>query len=163
MKKPVRVGVFDTADAARSAVSGLLEARFAKDEISVICPERMESLFPRAARETAAGGHTTEAATAGGTVGAVLGGLTVAVGLATTGGTGLLLVGPLLATGAVSGGFVGAMVTRGFAREIADFYDQALDKGKILVAVEDEDEERLSRAERALAASGARPVRLPSG
>ena len=72
-------------------------------------------------------------------VGGLLGGLAAVVGIAVTGGMGLFAVGPLLgatATGGVAGAFVGAMLTRGFEPEIANFYDQALQKGQILVAAD---------------------------
>lgn len=59
--------------------------------------------------------------------------LTAAVGLAATGGLGLVVVGPLLGAAAVSGvsgGSIGAMLTRGFESEIAEDYDQAMRKGQ---------------------------------
>lgn len=63
----------------------------------------------------------------------------------------------------VIGPFVGAMMTRGFEREFTDFYDQALQRGLILIAVEVEGEgnlPRLQEAERILAKAGAEPKPL---
>jgi hypothetical protein len=70
------------------------------------------------------------------------------------------------AGGAVAGGFVGAMMTRGLEPEMANFYDQAVQKGKILVGVEcrgDDAADRLGTAERILRAKGAETLSLPEG
>jgi hypothetical protein len=59
--------------------------------------------------------------------------------------------------------FDGAMMTRGMEREVADFYDQALDAGRILVAVEASDEvtpEQIAAADRIFAVAGAERVLL---
>jgi hypothetical protein len=62
----------------------------------------------------------------------------------------------------VAGGFIGAMTTRGVTKEMADFYDQAVTRGKILVAIEDEADNtpRLATAERTFAEAGAEPLPL---
>ncbi|MBL8828023.1 MAG: hypothetical protein JNM18_13680 [Planctomycetaceae bacterium] len=84
-----------------------------------------------------------------------------------TGGASLLVTGGLaLWAGGVVGGLVGAMMTRGVEKEVADYYDQALTEHKILVAAEvhgEHAEESLVKAERAFAAAGAQPVELPEG
>ena len=38
---PLRVGIFSTVEAADQAVAGLLAAGFTKDEITVVCSERV--------------------------------------------------------------------------------------------------------------------------
>lgn len=165
-KHDIRAGVFRTPAKARRAIELLKDAGFDAERISVVCSEDVSSSFDEDEVDVQepAGSHTPEAAAAGGAIGAVLGGATVGVGLATTGGAALLVAGPLLgaAAGAVGGSFVGAMSTRGFEPAIADYYDQALEDGLILVAVEDEDAERLARAEEALAEAGSEPVELDS-
>jgi hypothetical protein len=57
------------------------------------------------------------------------------------------------------------MMTRGIDKEVANYYDQAVVQGKVLVAVETStpDEGRLGRAAKILAAAGAEPVALPEG
>jgi len=139
---PIRAGVFESEPAADRAVASLLEAGFSKDQISVVSsrpvPHHVE--HEDVATIAPSGAHTGEAVVVGGTIGSVLGGLAAVVGVAATGGMGLMVVGPLLAAataGGVAGGFVGAMMTRGFEPEIADFYDQAMSRGQYLVAVED--------------------------
>jgi hypothetical protein len=68
--------------------------------------------------------------------------------------------------GGVLGGFVGAMMTRGVEKEAANFYEQALRKGEILVVAEAHGEratQSLAKAEEALAKAGAKPLPLPEG
>jgi hypothetical protein len=57
------------------------------------------------------------------------------------------------------------MTSRGFESEITNFYDQALRKGSILVAVErpSGDDPLLTEAERVFARLGAEPIPLPKG
>jgi hypothetical protein len=64
------------------------------------------------------------------------------------------------------GGLVGAMMTRGVEKELADYYDQAVQRGKILVAAEDHSEaqrQRLAKAATILSECGSEPVALPEG
>jgi hypothetical protein len=64
----------------------------------------------------------------------------------------------------VLGGFLGAMATRGVEKEAANFYDQAVSQGKLLVAVEEHEQlPSLALAEHVLAESGAEPLPLPEG
>ena len=138
-KEELRVGIFESFRLADDAVSRLIAAGVAKDRISVVCPENHPEVSSDVEQVEPAGSHAVPAAVAGGTIGSILGGLTAAVGVAATGGTGLLIVGPLFAGAAglgVVGGFIGAMSSRGLEPDIADFYDQALWKGQVLVAVE---------------------------
>jgi hypothetical protein len=163
--RTVRVGVFSTAAQATAAIDRLLAAGFTKDEISVICPdETREEFFQEFQRPPLPTDHLTEAVAVGGTIGAVIGGL-AAIGIVTTAGLGLVAAGPLLfglGGGAVAGGFIGAMTTRGVTKEMADFYDQAVTRGKILVAIEDEADNtpRLATAERIFAEAGTEPLPL---
>jgi hypothetical protein len=79
----------------------------------------------------------------------------------------LWAAGPITAwAGGIAGGFVGAMMTRGFEKELANYYQQAVIKGQILVAAEDHGPNRRSALERAakiLAKTGAKPVPLSEG
>jgi len=169
-KTPIRVGVFDQIERANRAIETLIESGFPPERMSVICPECAEDVFPpKVNTDDPAGTHTRDAALAGGAIGAVLGGLTAAVGLAATGGVGLLIAGPLVGAtgaGAVTGGFIGAMTSRGFEEEIADFYDQALTRGRILVAVDTTEGEGIptpETAEHAFEQCGADPIALTRG
>ncbi|HVS18372.1 MAG TPA: hypothetical protein VMT18_07220 [Planctomycetota bacterium] len=120
----------------------LLHAGFTRQRISVtsatntendVAHEDVNSVAP-------AGSHTRMAMIIGGAIGCVLAAATVVIGAALTGGIGPSNVGLLLsaaAVGAVAGTFVGAMMSRGYEPEVADYHDQALRKGQFLVSVEE--------------------------
>jgi hypothetical protein len=166
--KPIRVGVFKTIRQADQAVEGLHQAGFTKDQITVICSDQAkEAHFAEYEHQQPAGSRTPLSTATGGAIGAVLGGLSALVGVVTTGGIGLLAAGAIFtSTGALVGGFIGAMTTRGIDNELANYYDQAVEQGKILVAVEehsDRAEQSLNEAERIFAQAGAEPIELPEG
>ncbi len=166
--RPVRIGVFKTVRDADRAVEGLLAAGFRKEHVSVVCSDRArEAHFREYEHDRPAGATTAASAGAGAIVGGVAAGLFAATIVVATGGLSLVVLGPLFAgSGAVIGTFVGAMMSRGVEHEVADYYDQALAGGEILVAAEiehGEDPAKLDRASAALAEAGARPVALPQG
>jgi hypothetical protein len=168
VEKPVRVGVFSTISKADEAVAGLLSAGFTKEQITVMCSDRgKEQHFSEYEHRQPAGTNTPMAAATGGAIGSVLGGLAALAGVVATGGVGILVAGPIFAaTGAAAGGFVGAMMTRGVEKEAANYYDQAVTRGKILVAAEDQGdgaEQSLERAERVFAEAGSEPIELSEG
>jgi hypothetical protein len=167
-KKPVQAAVFSTIAAAGKAVHDLRGAGFTRDEITVVCSdETKERYFREYEHQQPAGANTPLAASVGGAIGATIFGLTtVAAGIA-TGGVPLIVAGGWgVWTGGVLGGFIGAMMTRGIEKETANYYDQAVVGGKILVAVEHhgpQAEKRLAQAEQILAAAGAESVPLAEG
>jgi alpha-D-ribose 1-methylphosphonate 5-triphosphate diphosphatase PhnM len=161
----MRIGVFDDVPAAEQAVSGLVSAGFHRDQISVLCSDQTkERHFLLFDHEDPAGTHTAEAAAAGGLIGSVVGAM-VSIGVSTAAGLSLVAAGPsFLVGGAVVGGLIGAMQTRGQEGALADFYDQALTQGKILVAAEDDSPtslKHLQQAEQIFRDAGAVPVSLP--
>jgi hypothetical protein len=160
---PLEVGVFNSVDDARQAVHSLLDAGFTAEQITVVCSdETKERYFHEFDHQQPAGTHTTKAAIAGGTIGAVLGGLTVVASALATGSLALWAAGPITAWfGGVAGGLVGAMMTRGVEKQLANFYQQSVLNGQILVAAEDhgaDSQRRLSKAAEVLAAAGALPL-----
>ncbi len=166
--KPVRVGVYDTVPEAEQAVHRLLNAGFSRDQLAVICSDKYKEAIFRGEVPTPApdGTYTPEAIVAGGLIGAALGGVALAATTLATGGAGLIAGTALVGGGAFAGTFTGAMMTRGFEREFAHFYDQAIQRGKILVAVEvhgPDSSARLSEAEQILADAGANPLPLEEG
>lgn len=166
--RPIRVGVFESLPAVEHAVQRLLGAGFTKEEVSVICSDRaVESHFREFEHQQPAGTYTTGTAITGGLLGAALGGLAVVAGAAVTGGGALLATAPIAAWGGgIAGGLIGAMASRGVERELANFYDQAVTKGKILVAVDihgHADADRLRLAERILEEAGSKARELPEG
>src|SRR5262245_40835649 len=165
---PVRVGVFSTVRSADAVVHRLLAEGFHKDQISVITSSKhKERQLRDVPPAPAPGEHTAEGIAVGSVVGATLGGLALAATAFVTGGTSLLAAGTILVGGgALAGSFSGAMMTRGFEKEAALYYEQAVQQGKILVAVEvhgDGADEKLAKAERIFAEAGAEPVPLVEG
>ncbi len=163
----VEVGVFTTVEDAQRAVNGLLAAGFSKDQVTVICSdETKERYFREFEHQEPAGTFTPAASIAGGTIGALLGGAAVIVSAVATGSLALWAAGPITAwAGGVAGGLVGAMMTRGVEKELANFYQQAVLEGQILVAAETGDTRSpsLGEAARILADAGAKPLTLPEG
>jgi hypothetical protein len=162
--KKVQVGVFRTLRGADAAVAELVEAGFEKESVTVICPTCSVEQFEGTQHQEPAGSHTPRAIATGGAIGMLLGGLGAAA-LTATGGAALLIAGPIFgatAAGGVVGSLIGAMMTRGLEPEVADFYDQALQKGSILVAVEAAEgsaEERTAHA--IFERTGSEAVELP--
>ncbi|MGD9724179.1 MAG: hypothetical protein AB7O59_23175 [Pirellulales bacterium] len=152
-QKPLRAGVFETVAEADRVVAELLAAGFTVDQITVVCSAvAVQRHFQAFEHQDPAGAHTPAAALTGGAIGAALGGLVAVAGAVTVGGAALLVAGGLaLWTGGVLGGLVGAMMTRGMERELANFYDQEVSRGRILVAVEVTDPQRQTMLEKASA------------
>ncbi|MCI0332433.1 MAG: hypothetical protein L0228_04325 [Planctomycetes bacterium] len=161
-------GVFSSVDDASRAVRALLDAGFTRDHITVVCSDdTKERYFREFEHQDPAGTYTPAAAVVGGTIGAALGGFTVIASAVATGSLALWAAGPITAwAGGVAGGLVGAMMTRGVEKELANYYQQAVVGGLILVAAEDHGpnhEASLSRAAKILDDAGAKPVPLPEG
>lgn len=165
---PLEAGVFNSVDDARQAVHGLLNAGFTSDQITVVCSdEAKERYFHEFDHQQPAGTHTPRAAAAGGTIGAVLGGLTVVGSALATGSLALWAAGPITAwAGGVAGGLMGAMMSRGVEKELANFYQQSVLNGQILVAAEDHgphSDQHLAAAASVLADAGAQPLQMTDG
>ncbi len=161
-------GVFSSVEDAERAVLNLLAAGFTKEHITVVCSdETKEKYFHDFEHQEPAGTFTPKAAVLGGTIGAALGGLTVIASAVATGSLALWAAGPITAwAGGVAGGLVGAMMTRGVETELANYYQQAVVQGLILVAAEDhgpDRQTRLSQAAKILSEAGAKPLPLPEG
>jgi hypothetical protein len=65
--------------------------------------------------------------------------------------------------GGIAGTLLGALMARGVENEVARFYDQAVARGQILVAVHSDDSnaETIETARRAFRRAGALPFELP--
>jgi hypothetical protein len=148
LNKPIQAAVLDTVAEAQQAVSRLRQAGFTAKEISVLCSDESKlKPFTRYVDEDPAGSHTDEALSAAGTVGLGLGTAAVATALVTTGGAALFAIGAFVGVAAV-GTFVSVMLTRGTEKTLADYYDQSITHGKLLVAVETDNPARQKLASR---------------
>lgn len=170
LPRPIRVGVFDSVANVRTAIKGLLDAGFTEDQITVVCSDEEKiAAFQKFEHQHPAGTSTPLLASAGGVIGATLSGLAAFGGAMAGGGDpGVVMASSGLATwtGGVLGGLVGAMMSRGIEKELANYYNQAVQDGKIIVAAEDlseHPEQHLHQAEQILAAAGSEPVALPEG
>jgi len=166
--RPLEVGIFDSVDDARRAVVGLLNTGFTQEQITVVCSdETKERYFREFEHQEPAGTFTPGATITGATIGALLGGLTVVASAIATGGLALWAAGPITAwAGGVAGGLVGAMMTRGVEKELANFYQQSVVSGQILVAAEDHgpsSSQMLAKAAKVLADAGAQPLPMQEG
>lgn len=163
--KPIRVGVYSTVSNAESAIQSLQQAGFHADELSVLCNhEWQKNHFPDEVVENVSDEEAAKSAGTGSLIGALLGGATTAAGLATVAGIPIIVAGTLagVLTGGIVGGLAGAMAERGFDPETADYFDQSVSQGKILIAVEPANSERsrLDLAEQLLRDAGAEPLSL---
>ena len=166
--RTLEVGVFDSVGSAKCAVDGLLQFGFTVEEITVVCSdETKERCFKEFDHQQPAGTHTAKASLVGGAVGATLGTLAVLGSAVATGSIVLWAAGPIFAwTGGVAGGLVGAMMTRGVEKELANYYQQAVIQGDILVAVGETasaDAKKLASAAQIFADCGAKPLSLSEG
>jgi hypothetical protein len=155
---------------ADEVVRELLAAGFSQEQITVISSDTtVQKHFAEYEHEDPAGSYALVAWLMGGLLGAILAGSAAfaLVSFTELGGVALLAaVGVATWGGGVAGGLIGAMMTRGVEKEPANYYDQAVMRGKILVAAEQLDPKRhgaLERATQILARHGARPLPLAEG
>lgn len=163
--KSIRIGVFDTVENADRALSSLQQAGFGENELSVLCSNETQAKHFPPSLVDGEDGDTAKASAAGSVIGALLAGAGVGVaGLATTAGLPVIAIGAMGAAmaGGVAGGLTGAMAERGFEPQSADYFDQAVTEGKILISVESEnsDPARLKLANEILRDAGAEPISL---
>lgn len=168
LSTPIRVGVFREIPQADEAVQLLLEAGFTPAQITVVSSdETKEKYFRQFEHQNPAGTHTSRNALIGGAIGATLGGLAAIGSAFATGGLSLVATAGIAAwSGGIFGGLVGAMSARGIEKELANFYNQAVLDGRILVAAEhhgSNEAAMLSRAEAIFEEVGAEPIALPEG
>ena len=153
------VGIFRDWESARSAIEQLHTAGFSAGDVSVVARdlERAEALRTETLDREHEG--AVIGAAAGGALGAA-GGLALGLGALAVPGIGpILAAGPIvaliagLAAGAGAGGLLGTLLGAGIPDEDASFYEEALHRGEIVVAVKATG--RGEEARRLLAASGA--------
>lgn len=163
----IRAGVYTTVERAESAVRALIDAGFDKDQITVLCSdEKRQEHFGSVGEHGEVTETDQEATLSSGLVGGLLGGLISLAAVATTGGLGIVAVGPVLG-GTITGSLIGYFVGHGVEDELARFYEQAVAKGNLLVAVKVDDPEtqagQLRKAAEILQDSGAEPFALDKG
>lgn len=164
---PIKAGIFSDPDHVEDALSKLKEGGFSYSEITVVTAvsEHQERFSSFLGRSHAGSDVENKSLARAGAAGLGLGGAAALTTLITTGGASVFVIGAFSGI-ALVGTFVALMMTRGIEKETADFFDQELDKGNILVAVEvhgDDAEQRLHQAEGILKEAGSKPISLPEG
>ena len=136
-------GVFDSKAEANAAISKLLDAGFRKEDLSIIVSDHAyHAVFSAPTDDQAL--RATEGGAAGalwgGALGALIGSLTL-VGVIIAPGSGLMVVGPLVAAlsgagaGAIAGGVGGALISAGFAADEAKHFEKEIKHDKAVIVV----------------------------
>ncbi len=159
----VVTGLFDSPQKAAVAVQALEAQGVPGEDISLLTGDR----FDRDAFTVESHSKATEGvgvgAAGGGAIGALIGGLT-AVGTIATGGAGILVAGPLAAAlagagaGAATGGLLGGVIGATMPEHEVKHYEDALEKGSVLVGVTCNEAEEKEIAKRTLKGIGASKV-----
>jgi len=155
-------GVFTSRVSAEHAADELVRAGFSSDDISLLMSDTTQGReFGIKTSNKAPEGAATGAAI-GGTIGAVAAGL-AAVASITVPGVALVAAGPLVAAltglgaGAAAGGLTGALVGLGIPEHEARFFNDEIQRGRILVGVYSHGD-RKDQAKAILDAAGAEKV-----
>ncbi|TWT47885.1 hypothetical protein KOR42_40830 [Thalassoglobus neptunius] len=158
---PIRLTVCDNAQQVRHIISELQNEGFSHEEIGVVCSmDACEREFKEFIHQHPGEEKRNDALNKSGLAALGMGAAAVAAGLLTTAGTAVAILGVFFGA-ALTGTFAALMVTRGAEKEVADYYDQAITSGKIIVAVETEDVERQKVADRILSHGGGEQTALP--
>ena len=145
------IGVYPTENEAVSAINRLSEMGYEHNDISVLAknPERFENLERRTdvdVESTKAVGRSAGAGAATGGILGGIGGLLLGLGTLVIPGIGpFLAAGPIAATlggiaaGGATGGVIGALAGLGIEKSEAKNYEDALERGDLLVLVKADD------------------------
>jgi hypothetical protein len=160
----IPTAVFSDPDAASRAIDQIRAAGFSDQEIRVVTAnEAHRHRFRRFVQQLPAGSRTGKALTQAALVAVVLGTLIVGTALALRSDIALILTGAF--AGLVGAGtFVVVMMTRGAEGELSDFYDQAVEHDRLIVAIEPHENtapERIAAAVEVLQAAAETALELP--
>ncbi len=139
------VALYDSRETARDVIQDLVNAGFAREEISIATRKEEGDPEIEKTRTREAGNEAGEGAAIGGGVGAILGGLGgLLVGLGTIvfpGAGAIVAAGPLIGllggalAGGLAGGLVGGLIGLGIPEEDARIYAEGVRRGGTLVIV----------------------------
>ncbi|MCC6678562.1 MAG: ferritin-like domain-containing protein [Phycisphaerales bacterium] len=139
-KDSLITGVFTTSERAAQAIDALTQGGVPRDYISIVAAEGTKVEAFGIQKQTKAGQGAAIGGGIGGAVGALVAGFT-AVGALATSGIGLIAAGPIVAAlagagaGAAAGGVLGGLVGLGIPEHQVKFFQDALNKGSVLVGV----------------------------
>ncbi|MEO7099512.1 MAG: DUF3341 domain-containing protein [Luteolibacter sp.] len=153
---------------ANQILSGLLNAGFFNDDISVLFPDKDSTHQFSHEKHTKAPEGAVTGATTGGVLGGALGLLAGIGALAIPGVGPLIAAGPLLAAlsgmaaGAAVGGITGALIGMGVPELEAKRYENRIAEGNILISVHARDGDEVDRAKKILTDAGAEDISVAS-
>lgn len=163
-KNTAAFGIFKSRSSAENCLTTLVNNGFQNNDISILASD------PNTTKELATEKHTkapegvTTGATTGGIVGGAIG-LLAGIGTIAIPGVGpLIAAGPIMATlagigaGAATGGIVGALVGMGIPEYEAKRYEGHVHDGGILISVDCDNSELVSKAKKVLENSGAKDI-----
>lgn len=137
-------GLFDNHTEAAAAIHALESRGFSESRLSIAASESFDTDSFGIDSHSKLSEGIAVGAGVGGALGALIAGLTT-VGVVMTSGAGLLIAGPLVAAlagagaGAASGGLVGGLIGLGIPEHEVKHYEDAIEKGSVLIGVECED------------------------
>jgi len=143
-------GTFATQQAAAACIEGLVGSGFDSADISLVASEEFDRETFGVETHTKLAEGAAIGAGAGGAAGAVVAGLTT-VG-AITGGAGLVAAGPVVAAlagagaGAAGGSVIGGLVGAAVPEHEIKHYEDAVERGHVLIGVRCETEEQCKSA-----------------
>lgn len=156
-------GLFKTRSGAERAVDTLVNDGFPREDISLLMSDATRGREFALQMATKAPEGAATGATVGGALGAIAAGLVV-LGVIAIPGLAIVAAGPVIATlaglgaGAAAGGLAGALIGLGIPEHEAKFYNEAIEKGGILLGVYAHDD-RAGHARKILEASEAEKVK----
>jgi divalent metal cation (Fe/Co/Zn/Cd) transporter len=161
----LRTTVFHDATSARRAIHAAIESGFMHVHVITEDPAIQAELQTEIGADSRLASRSPAAvAMSSGLIGAGVGllfGFAAAWFLPLLGiqaGIGAII---LPTAGAVFGGFMGTMVSRGVTFDAESFYDQELGSDEIVVAIESRSPARLALAEQILGGDHRKPIALP--
>jgi len=162
-QKHVRAGIFESPDKVEEVLPKLRAAGFGVDQISIFTsdPELQERFRPYLDESVEESENDSKMSTVG-KASLGLGGAAAIATMVTSAGTSIFVIGAFSGI-AVLGTFVALMLSRGVKKETADFYEQEIQAGRILVVVgadDNDSDDQLARAEETLLQHGASSFEL---
>lgn len=133
------VGLFHSQEQAEEAIRELRARDFEDIDISLIARSKHDGGEDNLSYDHQ---NLTDGTVTGGVIGGIAGLLAGAGALLIPGIGPIIAAGPLAGalTGAVTGGIAGGLIDYGIPEEEGEHYEQEIQQGKILVALESEDE-----------------------
>lgn len=136
----VITGVFSSNAAAAGALETLVVNGFDSSDISLVASEEFDRDSFAVEEHSKLAEGAAIGAGAGGATGALLAGLTT-VGAIATGGVGIIAAGPIVAAlagagaGAAGGSVLGGLIGSAIPEHEIKHYENAIDKGHVLIGV----------------------------